>query len=1394
MTAADAPRYGWVRQTYPRVRAGDAYFVDAHGWFSPMPSWYFADRVTALASLDQVRNEPVILMMSASGIGKSTALAQERDALTAAAACLVDLKELAGQQDPVAYLAAATQMPAQVPGDAWHILLDSFDEALKRVRNLVELLDQWLHRWDEPERRRIRLRLATRPGVLANAALETVLRNHWQAPDSVVVRDMAPLTRDDVVHAARERGIPDPEDFAIGLEQRGLVPVASLPLPLTTLLDHVAGGHQLPGTAEEVYRLACEQLCEEPDPARRRPEGLGLQEVMRTAEHLAAVLEFCGNGVLTDGLVPSPDGPVRLVDVAAAAEPGAEGHAEGLLSWLTTTPLLMSLSGNQWQFAHQGIQGFLAASYLKDRQLAPASIRSLLFAGPGLTRYVHPRHRDVAGWLAWHRPEVFSEILDHDPAALLSPDLLAQPAPVRAEVVDALFTAAGRGEELPRLAALHRVGHPGLGNQIAGQITLAAVRQASPQRQPLALALALARACPDQAPAAALLEVAEDDQVEEGIRTAAVNAVPEAAITGTAVRLEALTMAPAAQVCQAALLRLWPQHLSTTELLTRTPVSAPESYWRWIELKLGAADVDTVVAWVRQQLQDDTVQMRTGTLRLLTWLCSFLKPANGEAPEQSAAAQLADVLVPLLRNEHLAYDIRLTDTRETWADPAWRRQLAGEILAGITAADGEALAAATHDTPALLPPEDSIYWARKAAQDTTGSLAVLGNPLALRYPGNTPELTELQEERQHDQRLAELTVRWFAPAPAWQQETEQAAAEHRTEINAQLERQLAQRPDPDHVRPWWWQIVQWLNRHPENYHEHFITVHLDLSAAPSCPPLGSPLRAAAQTAALYALGQAPVVTAGQISAVATFADACEVTALSLPDGPPVLTPERWAGLAMVLAFADCEHIDQVPRKSLLAHAVTQAGSVFAEALPAALSAAPPQWIANIVTTLVGETDLGDQVNQAVLTWAADPGLPTKVWRDTVQAIALHDRASLPVLAQLAQLADHGFPADGDDAQQRWAQAVDLLLLHGPADGIPSRWEQILASAEATSAWAHVAAHFGIGFSLYAHSPVAYWPPAYLALTPQQARLLYARLAQLGMIDLPRRGFVRDISGPGRRGVHGRLPELIARHLNDDAARELQALVRDHPEDPGLPGLAADHARRLSENLRPPTLAQFSIMTSDVNRRIVRDTAELTQVVLEALDTLQEQALWSHSWSMLMWNRMNERATDGWWPTWEDNLSNLVCAFLREHLVERKPVINREVEIQPRNLDGGRTDVHVQATDHRDAASQPLTVIIEVKGCWNTEITTGIHQQLLPYLQPRPGWAGIFLVGYFHQTGHHHENYQNRHRTTMNHTPEQILHDLQQQIGNAPDPNIMHARVLQLPLIPPSAPSPPAPQT
>ena len=1393
VTAGRGQHYNWVRLTYPRGRVEAAY-GDAHGWILPVPSWFFPNRESVFAPLSQVRHEPVIVLASASGIGKSTALAQEHQALTPDAACLVDLKTLAGKPDPVAYLLAQTRIPGQVPEDAWHVLLDGFDEAVKREPGLVGLLDQWLEEWAEPDRDRLRLRLATRPGVLQNTELEEMLRRRWPVDGAVAVRDMAPLNRDDVLQAAEARGIADPEGFTAELEQHGLVPAADLPVTLAVLLDRGAQGQSFPATAEEVYRLACEHLCEETSPGRHRPPRTGLQELMRCAGYLAAVLEFCGNGVLTDGLVSVPGGPVRLVDVADAIGPET-GTAEDALEWLTATPLLRGLSENHWQFAHQGIQAFLAADCLAGRKFAPASVLSLLFAGHGQDRYVHPGHRDVAGWLAWRRPEVYKEILDRDPAALLSPDLPAQRPGVREQVVEALFMAAARSGEVARLQVLHRAAHPGLRSQLAARITPAAARRASAEPQALMLALALAQACPDHAPAGELLDVAEDGQADAAVRAAAVDTVPAATVAAAAVRLEALAGTPVAPVAAAALLALWPEHLTTADLLGRLPASLPESYWRRVEVRLRAADVGDVTAWMQRQFKDSTVSSPARVLRLLRWTSSALRPAEGEQAQQPGTGRLAEVLALLLGSDH-AYAVELVDVRDTWAvDSAWRRLLAGEILAHLTATDIAALAAAQQEQLELFPPQDSIYWARKAAADTTDAPSALGS-LVLPYPGDTPELDELRNERRASPRLADVTARWFAPKPTWLQDAEQQAAQHSAEIASALGKLAAERPAQDEIRSWWGTLVQWLARNPASFHRNFARVQLDLTAEPSCPADGYPLRLALQAAALHAVRHAPLTTAGNISSIMDFADACEVTALSLIDGPLDLTAERWAGFALVLAFANCDAADQDLRRALLTHSSAAGGLAFAGTLPAALSAVSPPWAANVITTLA-EAELGGRVDQAVLAWANVPDRPTGAWRDAMRLLAPYDRPSLPVLAQMTWVADRALPADGAGPRQRWAQAVDLMLLHGPQDGIAARWEQVLSSEEATTAWAEVADDASIGFSIYARSPVAYWPVAYRRISPRQAAELYRRLARQGPVDFPRPNPVQDISGPGRRGIHNRLPELIAEHLTEDAALELQTLAVEYPEYPGLPGLAASHACRVSENLPPLTLAEFAVLISDVTRRIVRNVADLTRVVLDALDTLQKEALRSHGWSMLMWNREDELAKAGWWPTWEDNLSNLICAFLREHLTEQKPVINREVEIQPSRLDGGRTDVLVQAADPRDAVSQPLTVIIEAKGCWNTEINTGIGQQLAPYLQPRPGWAGIFLVGYFHHPGGEHESYtgapktaeraavRGRHRTRREHTPEQILADLRQQQAAAASADI-HVRVLRLPLVPPAA--------
>ena len=48
-----------------------------------------------------------------------------------------------------------------------------------------------------------------------------------------------------------------------------------------------------------------------------------------------------------------------------------------------------------------------------------------------------------------------------------------------------------------------------------------------------------------------------------------------------------------------------------------------------------------------------------------------------------------------------------------------------------------------------------------------------------------------------------------------------------------------------------------------------------------------------------------------------------------------------------------------------------------------------------------------------------------------------------------------------------------------------------------------------------------------------------------------------------------------------------------------------------------------------------------------------------------------------------------------------------------------------------SVKERLTVIIEVKGCWNAEVKTAISSQLVEdYLKPHNWTHGIYLVGWF----------------------------------------------------------------
>jgi hypothetical protein len=164
--------------------------------------------------------------------------------------------------------------------------------------------------------------------------------------------------------------------------------------------------------------------------------------------------------------------------------------------------------------------------------------------------------------------------------------------------------------------------------------------------------------------------------------------------------------------------------------------------------------------------------------------------------------------------------------------------------------------------------------------------------------------------------------------------------------------------------------------------------------------------------------------------------------------------------------------------------------------------------------------------------------------------------------------------------------------------------------------------------------------------------------------------------------------------------------------------------------RPHTPEVVLEMAGDYAFRLVLNENDLMEVILESLQRFQKQLVASKNAQVGdLWNYEgagNQRKHFS--PKDEEDLSGKIAGWLQNDLGPTRGVIlNREVQLRR----GQRTDVLVEATAAAGSGLGTLTLVIEVKGCWNREIHTAIQNQLIDlYLKPHGLTHGIFLVGWY----------------------------------------------------------------
>ncbi|MGW6457522.1 hypothetical protein ACWF94_16650 [Streptomyces sp. NPDC055078] len=1319
--------------------------------------------------LDEMRDVQVVVVLGERGAGKSVTLEQEHGLLSDGGADVAPWLHLGRDVADTATATSTLQQHLYGHGDGpRHVLLDGLDEGLNDIPGLDRVLLLQLRALSEPQRERLRLRITCRTTRWPEA-LDSGLRALWPDTGQVALMALEPLTVHDVESAARQRDL-DGAAFTQEVSDRGLAALAEQPVTLIPLLDARADGEELPRTVADAYDQACRRLCTE-----TWSQGFALRQERPPVDHLlhvarwaASALQFGRVPALADR-EPAREGELHLDSLVGPALPGPVPQLECRrheLLHLTESSLLTPVGQRGWVFAHRSYQEHLAAQYLREF-IAPAVRSELLWAGSGPARHIVPEHEEIAARLAADDPELFEDLLVHDPRVLLLADLPSQPAESRQRATQALLdTAPDEGFDRLDFALLKRLTHPTL----AGQLEPFLVRDADPDQTYLALWIAAQCRLAQLTPT--LLLFAEDTTLPTRLRSFALHAIAEETVHGdeAVARLRALAADAKTSIATAALDHLWPQHLPLTEYLDLLPARRTFAHRRQMEKAMDmvtAEHVNEVLAWCITTLKDQNSKSLIAIALLVRCIHHIGHRGPGSsAPGQERAGQALIALADYPELSHTSDShAPLEHLRDSLGGvPALRRSLADYILRHGRQEHVFELAFITPEV-GLFPKEDLLYWAERWP-NLPQAMRRTAQPLLSRLgrPDDARLREALEQARQADDELRDATAWWDSPPPEreWKLRRQKREEEQRRrntfdedQFTAALE--AVHTAAPDEVRAAWLTVLGHLYRTSDGRTAEQTFSLNAVAAAPSCPSEGSPLHAKLLQAALRVLADAPAWRPHDVSDWGTeWIDVPELTAAAFVsiDSWQAVVPateiERWTGWALALATMRLPAQEADLHHSLFKRSARHASATFEAALAACLDRLDPYPLTELARFL--HTLDAAETLVILRDWASAPGRDDAAWAAVM--LPLSDLGDTAALARVKDTVAAAPPHEGPRPDSgRWVTAVLTLMSY--ADLLES-WPPIRRAFDDPELFRAVIDRLITRGS-------SRWPSGMAGLDVDDLADLYAHLSEREELRQPPPEHESGVAYTVTReetlhDLADALPQLIADKHTQQAADQLSQLAASTTRHRSwLRRLARRTARHAAQRQSQPLPAhQLRKLAADHSLRVITDEAQLLDVVMEAIDCVQEALSGPNGMAILLWNRAAATDYNAMWPTWEEDFSDHVMGLLKINLGGQRIILNREVQVDRPGAGGSRTDIHIQAADPSHN-TEPFTVIIEAKGCWNRTLPTALTDQLVNRYLRRPRTAGIFLIGFFDCDQWRSER---RKRCSPAHTPRQIEHEQQ----------------------------------
>lgn len=1194
-----------------------------------------------------------------------------------------------------------------------------------RASSLPEELNEELKQHLRARRMRLLIscRVAEWPATLSGL-FDRLWGDEWRA------LELAPLTSDDIAVAASTHGL-NAEKVLEHIRSSGVEALAGRPITLRFLLRGGFGDGSMPITQSSLYERGCMFLCTEWNEARLAAGATGhlsAEQRLTVAKRLAALSLF-GQRILVVTRPQLQPHPSELSSAESAG--GTEGQGasqvavdEQALREVTSTALFSSGVEGRHRWSHQTYPEFLAACFLVESGLSDHRVMQLLTQPGDVSGRIAFPLREVAAWIAALRPDMGRTIARRDPAALLYSAALPTSDEEREILLEAILQLEAR-EDVPyhngTAERFRRCAHDGVAEQLRPWLF-------DSQHSNYVRYLATQAAVETQATALwpELLDLACDTRMPTDVREAAARAAERLMPSEDKPSLKRLlTVSNTHTLRGIALQELWPEHLTVAELLDalslpgRRAVLDPYKvflYGDTVWTSIMDADLPQVLRWLGDP-QGGAWLIPDNEMAAIDWrhtVGHLLRRLWSGLSDPQVVEAFLNVFADRLTS-HRGLPIQDGQTDRIEADTAIRRALVDGVARRYDK-QSEIMWLVRSQHP-LVRAVDAGWVLERALGAGDKFWYTLAEHLAW--------TTEMQEALADRALPAELRVlQQQVPDPDAQArardiqlERERARREARLAAQPSFDQQIRDvlQRSRDENPGWWWKIPDLLHVNEER-RAVGGDLHHDVRAINGWELLEPELKDAVTQSAAVFLTQAEFEPP-LADTIYGFAGARALRLLQeeRPDKVVQINPAVWEKwIPALLAWPPLNRSATPADQQIWIQAYRQAPDVF---------------IRSLIATLIKEPSYSQPAVE-MLAPLFDPALERALLprlRRTTKFSPMTVRSLLQTMLRCE------FP-------QTRQRALTLMRAHESAPVIAVAATQALLSECQQDVWDE------LWSIMQTHSPFA---KRLLEGGPNLIDPKYLSEHQLGTLfewvqgrypqtEDPKHppGFtyspsIRDAIGSWRDS----LTDELVRRATPIALHELDRLIVAFPEY----ATKLRRQRALADELWlrgawAPILPQDLLDTLQSARAVlVRDAAQLQELILESLIVLQAELQGANGAVELLWDKT---AKGRHRPKDEETLSDMLVRHFRRDLSPMGVVPNREVQIHRRQghdgVPGERLDLRVDAVARagRHERYDVVSVLVEVKGSWNEGLTTSMEGQLVQRYMNRAGVDfGLYVVGW-----------------------------------------------------------------